>query len=202
MMDNQDIKRELIIEAALKRFAHFGLQKTAMSEIAKDLNMSKALLYYYFPDKIHLYDAALKFIINDSAQSLKTLLKTSERPLESINLFLEQRFEFLKSYENLLDINRFLKNDVPEMLLNSFKYFRDIQVNILADILIEGRDRGQLKLTDPRETASLLIDALAGITKSANTGHRHFALPRKELWESIVERQKKLAAIFLAGLSA
>lgn len=54
-MENQDKKRILIIEAALKRFAHYGLSKTTMTEIAKDISFSKALLYYYFPDKLSLY---------------------------------------------------------------------------------------------------------------------------------------------------
>ena len=59
-MDSQDKKRQLIIDSAIKRFAHFGLSKTTMTEIASDLSMSKALLYYYFPDKISLYSAVLE----------------------------------------------------------------------------------------------------------------------------------------------
>ncbi|HBI89157.1 MAG TPA: TetR/AcrR family transcriptional regulator, partial [Sphingobacterium sp.] len=56
-MGNADVKRIKILEAATRRFAHFGMAKTTMSEIAKDLNFSKALLYYYFPDKNSLYSA-------------------------------------------------------------------------------------------------------------------------------------------------
>lgn len=47
---SQDLKREAIIEAAIKRFAHFGVGKTTMTEIGNDLSLSKASLYYYFPD--------------------------------------------------------------------------------------------------------------------------------------------------------
>jgi TetR/AcrR family transcriptional repressor of mexJK operon len=51
-MGNADVKRIKILEAATRRFAHFGMAKTTMSEIAKDLNFSKALLYYYFRIRI------------------------------------------------------------------------------------------------------------------------------------------------------
>ena len=59
----QDKKREAIIEAAKKRFSHFGVGKTTMNEIADDLSISKASLYYYFPDKLNLYAAVLQTII-------------------------------------------------------------------------------------------------------------------------------------------
>ena len=44
-------KLKLIIEASQKRFGIFGVEKTSMREIADDLKLSKASLYYYFPDK-------------------------------------------------------------------------------------------------------------------------------------------------------
>ena len=44
-------RREHILEAAVRRFAHFGVQKTTMTEIADDLGMSKEALFYYCTDK-------------------------------------------------------------------------------------------------------------------------------------------------------
>lgn len=53
----EDSKVVIILEAARKRFAHFGISKTTMNEIAADIGMSKASLYYYFPDKEKLFVA-------------------------------------------------------------------------------------------------------------------------------------------------
>jgi AcrR family transcriptional regulator len=57
----EDSKVTSIIEAARKRFSHYGLTKTTMNEIAADIGMSKASLYYYFPDSLNrnsrCYDA-------------------------------------------------------------------------------------------------------------------------------------------------
>ena len=53
-------KTEQIIKFAQKRFGQYGFEKTTMNEIASDLNMCKGSLYYYFPDKEHIYLAVAK----------------------------------------------------------------------------------------------------------------------------------------------
>ena len=53
-------KMQQIIDVAQKRFGVYGLEKTSMREIAEDLNLSKASLYYYFPDKESLYRAVVE----------------------------------------------------------------------------------------------------------------------------------------------
>ena len=66
-------KVELIIEASQKRFGLFGIEKTSMREIANDLKLSKASLYYYFPDKESLYKAVVE------KEQIEFISKISER---------------------------------------------------------------------------------------------------------------------------
>src|ERR1700743_2123559 len=72
--DQQDIKREKIIEAAYQQFLHYGYSKTTMNEIAGALSMSKALLYYYFPDKSQLYIAVTRKLAEDYLKTVKEKL--------------------------------------------------------------------------------------------------------------------------------
>jgi AcrR family transcriptional regulator len=46
-----------ILEAAKKRFLHYGYAKTTMAEIAGDCNMSPGNLYRYFPGKLDIAEA-------------------------------------------------------------------------------------------------------------------------------------------------
>src|ERR1700749_4271897 len=69
--DHQDIKREKILEPSHQRFLHYGYSKTTMNEIAGDLSMSKALLYYYFPDKSELYVAVMRKLAADYIESIE-----------------------------------------------------------------------------------------------------------------------------------
>jgi len=48
-------KHAIILDAAQKRFARFGVGKVTMEEISADLGMSKAALYYYFKTKEEIF---------------------------------------------------------------------------------------------------------------------------------------------------
>ncbi|MGY0038729.1 TetR/AcrR family transcriptional regulator [Pedobacter sp. NJ-S-72] len=74
-MAETDKKRELIIEGAIKRFIHFGINKTTMNEIAEDLSVSKPSLYYYFPDKTSLILGVVERIFKDYFDVLYADLK-------------------------------------------------------------------------------------------------------------------------------
>src|SRR5260370_38595218 len=69
--DQQDIKREKILDAVYEKFLHYGYSKTNMNEIAGALSMSKALLYYHFPDKSQLYIAVTRKLANDYLKILE-----------------------------------------------------------------------------------------------------------------------------------
>jgi AcrR family transcriptional regulator len=53
----KDNVRDRIIEAAKKRFSHFGYGKTTMAEIATDCSMSPGNLYRFFPGKLDIAEA-------------------------------------------------------------------------------------------------------------------------------------------------
>src|ERR1700683_157876 len=53
-MGEKDSVRSQIIEAAKKRFSHFGYAKTTMAEIATDCSMSPGNLYRFFPGKLDI----------------------------------------------------------------------------------------------------------------------------------------------------
>jgi TetR/AcrR family transcriptional repressor of mexJK operon len=51
--------RELIIQAAQKRFHQYGYSKVTMEEIAADIQTSKSALYYHFADKNAIFREVL-----------------------------------------------------------------------------------------------------------------------------------------------
>lgn len=54
-----DERRALIIERATALFATHGYEELSMAQIARAAQISKALLYHYFPSKRRLFEAAL-----------------------------------------------------------------------------------------------------------------------------------------------
>src|SRR5271154_3916400 len=93
--DLQDIKKEKILEAANHRFLHFGYSKTTMNEIAGDLSMSKALLYYYFPDKSQLYIAVMRKVADDYMKILENKINTFSDLKEAFVFQINTQHEFI-----------------------------------------------------------------------------------------------------------
>src|SRR5260221_12571908 len=56
-MSEKESIREQIVEAAKKRFSHFGYAKTTMAEVAADCSMSPGHLYRFFPGKLDIAEA-------------------------------------------------------------------------------------------------------------------------------------------------
>ncbi|HEY2069333.1 MAG TPA: TetR/AcrR family transcriptional regulator [Rhizomicrobium sp.] len=56
-MAEKDSVRSQIVDAAKKRFSHFGYAKTTMAEIAADCSMSPGNLYRFFPGKLDIAEA-------------------------------------------------------------------------------------------------------------------------------------------------
>src|SRR4051812_21091433 len=115
----QDQKREAIIRAAQKRFAHFGVSKTTMTEIADDVAMSKASLYYYFPDKLSLYASVIQDIIESEDNEVKSYGVVNE-PGAAILRYLEARTQFVIRNYNVLEYLRHVNKDIPAELKSIF----------------------------------------------------------------------------------
>lgn len=194
-MDNQDKKRELIIDAALKRFAHFGLAKTTMTEIASDISLSKALLYYYFPDKITLYAAVVEHLIEEITLDIKKGMEKIEDSKDALDFYLDKRHDYLKKYYTIFEFIRASSPDIPEQLYQTLLKAKKNEVEQIACAIAKKK---QLSI-DSSEAASLLFDAFVGMRIPIFHSSKTFQID-PEVFENLLQRQKKLGEIFLRGL--
>ncbi|HWK57085.1 MAG TPA: TetR/AcrR family transcriptional regulator [Parapedobacter sp.] len=201
-MINADKKRTQILEAATRRFAHFGLAKTTMAEIAQDLSFSKALLYYYFPDKNALYAAVLEHVINQSFDEMERAVPAITDCHEAMMFVLDKRIEFITQYYNLLEYSISAVQQVPDAMAGVLEDSKDKERSMLANILKKGVDTGQLQVDDLNETADILLFALVGMRFSILKDIKGMLFPTKEEFDRILVLQKKMATVFLNGLKA
>lgn len=200
-MENQDKKRILIIEAALKRFAHYGLSKTTMTEIAKDISFSKALLYYYFPDKLSLYVSTIEHLMQIMSRDLVRSIDKTTTSTEGVLKLLQKRQAYIQKYYNLFESNQFIGNDLPKGLNEKFQRARTFEAIILNSLFSRGIASGELAMEDPKLATNIFIDALSGIHFNILSKDKSI-LPGKEHFKQIFIKEKMFAEIFLAGLQA
>lgn len=197
--DQQDIKREKILEAAYQQFLHYGYSKTTMNEIAGALSMSKALLYYYFPDKSQLYIAVARKLATDYLKVLENNI--AKLTLKKAFVFqIDTHHEFIVHNYNFFDYIRLNEQNLPDTIWEIIDLIRQTEMDLLGGSIKAEAARGKIKPVDnPREIVDLLLDALNGVRVSA-TGYKKNSFPKKEHLDEIHKKRLMLVDIFIKGL--
>ncbi|MCO4294133.1 TetR/AcrR family transcriptional regulator [Solitalea sp. MAHUQ-68] len=192
-----DDKQELIVDAALKRFAHFGPSKTTMNEIADDLRLSKALIYYYFPDKASLLKAVLEKILNTYFLEIECEANHSKTVEKALFNLIAVRHDFFMKFFYNMGLNRnFLegnKNSLDEIAATAIKR----EKKFVAALLERANQTGELKVTNPEEQADLYIDLLKGIRFSFITPGTCSQILDEALLKEINRKSRLLTELFV-----
>ncbi|KEQ30867.1 TetR/AcrR family transcriptional regulator [Pedobacter antarcticus] len=198
-MENQDRKRLLIIDAALKRFAHYGLAKTTMTEIAKDIAFSKALLYYYFPDKLSLYVSVIEHLMHQISRDLVKSVEKTSSAAEGILMLVQKRQAFIQKYYKLIEYTKMMGPELPDELQDKFTRARAFELKIITGLLNKGNASGEFSVADLNFTTEIFVEAISGIHFNI-LNRSKIIYPDKEQFKLIFLKEKRFTEIFLAGL--
>jgi AcrR family transcriptional regulator len=203
MAGQVDNKQDQIIEAALKRFSHFGISKTTMNEIAEDLSISKALLYYYFPDKTSLVLEVGKHILSGLVKEQTSILKNSKDFRSGLNGILDARIDFGKKYfmMHIGDIQSSLDTNDPRFV-SVMNEVKAKELEMISSFINEYKDKGQIKNIDTEETAQVLIDTVTGIWICEIHINNKQLIPTEEQFEKIKQKNKLVTNIFHDGIKS
>lgn len=159
-------KTARIIEVAQKRFGMYGYEKTTMNEIANDLKMCKGSLYYYFPDKEHLYIEVVQKEHDVFLSIVNERLTQIDDPSEMIREYVIIR---LSHFRKLLNLSRFrhdLAHEIHGMLHAKWALYRVDEVKIIKAILERGISKGVFEVENIDETADILLVVYKSLSMS------------------------------------
>ncbi|HET7335421.1 MAG TPA: TetR/AcrR family transcriptional regulator [Rhizomicrobium sp.] len=157
---SKDKVRGQIVEAAKKRFSHFGYSKTTMAEVAGDCCMSPGNLYRFFPGKLDIAEAIATEDYEKHLEHLRKLAVTpgkNERERLHDLLFEELRrtYHKLEKDPRAFEMANVIAHERPEfanwMLANERK--------ILVSLLEEAEQRGEFQCADKELTAEMIQSA-------------------------------------------
>lgn len=198
-MENQDKKRRLIINAALLRFAHYGLAKTTMTDIAKDISFSKALLYYYFPDKLSLYVSVIETLMHTISKDITKSVEKTTNSTEGILMLLQKRQGYIQKYYNLMEFSKIVGPDLPDDLFEKFFQARAFEIKIISALFHNGVSKGEFAIDNIELTTEIFVEALAGIHFNILNKDKVIC-PSQDQFKQIFIKEKIMAKIFLSGL--
>lgn len=201
-MTEPDRKKELILDTAIKLFAHYGIQKTTMNEIADVLSVSQPALYHYFPDKMNLILAVVDRIMSEYLSELKNFLSETHGLKETFFSIIELRKKYLEKYFmlGLSEANNetgLIRDACKPLIKNT----RLQEIEEVANILKSAIKRGQLLEMDSKKMSTLYFETLSGLTMYSLLNPENAKLfPKKEDFEIVLNRHRDFTEIFISGL--
>lgn len=156
MSDNRERPNQ-ILEASLKVFAHYGYKKASMEAIAERLGMTKSNLYFYYRDKVDLYEKTVAFALLRWQTRVQNAIAL-ETDIENKLIVLA-----LKSYEYLSedeDLRALIMNDpaIQSITPTEDRYpsIGLASYNMLKSIIQEGVEARRFRTIDVDQVAGFL----------------------------------------------
>jgi TetR/AcrR family transcriptional regulator len=199
MRAESNVKQEQIMEAAIRRFSHFGIAKTTLTEVADDLTTTKQVLSYYFPDKQSLVNAVIEKLTGDYSSQLKAEMENAGTVEAALLKLTEVKSLFFEKYYMLWS-----QAEQPELTrhkaINNWKQFlTGKEVGLLTRIFNEGVSKGELKPLDASKTGELLLETLYAFSRCVKDKG---ALPDAQAFKEVLSKQREVIKLFYEGLKA
>lgn len=146
--NNSEDRKERILNAAEKAFSVHGFQGATTADIAKNANISKSQLHYYFEGKEDIYLHLLEKIIIAMEESFEDSL-AAEDPKEIIRNYIEKRF--VQAYEKP-EYTKIVSNEIisgAPYILDYLKTHSRKWVEKKSNMIQSWIDNGLLDPIDP-----------------------------------------------------
>jgi AcrR family transcriptional regulator len=156
-----------ILDAASRRFLHYGFAKTTMSEIAGDCNMSTGNLYRYFPSKLDIAETFVRVLraeqialLRDAAGS--PALRAQERLRNVLHAKFKIAYDRFHDRPKAFELATEVLMARPEVAIE----WEAAEGVILDEILQDGAGRAEFPAPAPR-MARLIQDVVYRFTTPA-----------------------------------
>lgn len=145
-----ELKREDIIEAAVKEFKTSGFRATSMDRIAATAQVSKRTVYNHFASKEVLFQAITQELC-DRAMQISEHTYNPEIPVRrQLQTIARQEISLLSSAE-FLDMVKMITSESlasPDLTRANFENFQDTGIGVVKWIIEASKD-GKLAVTNP-----------------------------------------------------
>lgn len=145
--------RDIIMDAAERRFADYGYGKTTMAEIAADCDMSVGNLYRHFKNKEAIVVGNVSRMMEKKLAAGIRAAEGKEDAREALTAFLTARLRIGHAHyagtRHLFEMLQLVNTRHRDLLLD----FENRVVDAMADIIERGVAQDSFHVCDARQTA-------------------------------------------------
>jgi TetR/AcrR family transcriptional regulator len=162
--EQRELKREALLRAAVSAFNRRGFTQTSLDEIAQNLGVTKAALYYYFPTKSALVAACFDRAIKVAHECVAAARREGRDGREKLVLMLRR---YLKIMMGELDECLLLTEEHALTAGDRAKLIeqRDALERELRAVVKEGIRDGSIVPCDPKLAVFVLLGAVHWVSK-------------------------------------
>jgi AcrR family transcriptional regulator len=159
-----DDTRARIVETAEVLFRRLGFAKTAVADIAAELQMSPANVYRFFPSKTAIVQAICQRCLSQVEETAWAIARSKTSAAQRIERLILAILAYHK--ENLLTEQQV--NDIVLVAIehnwDHIRAHKDVLRNVVELILRDGIEAGEFETVDPRTTAELILRSVVVFT--------------------------------------
>ncbi|ERJ59836.1 TetR/AcrR family transcriptional regulator [Sphingobacterium paucimobilis] len=186
-----DKRKEEIVEVALRRFCHYGFNKTTMNEIAEDMKITKANLYYYYQDKSALIRDVISTVADELFGKEEAIVASYTKDLmATLYEILELRASYLSKYYMLhIDENLEWIKGVDMASVIEELYQRDVAAT--KELFSKSVNFGDVRIKDVEEASIAFVEIMKSLGIMYNVQDIVSGIPNKENIRHILDSQKR-----------
>jgi AcrR family transcriptional regulator len=192
-MDEKQATSLRILDAASKRFLHYGYQKTTMNEIARDLTMSTGNLYRFYSSKLDIAEALAIKSENVEFYALENICNCEIAPIEKLRKFafkiFKDTFDHINESKKIYEIAQVIISERPEYANRRLERERKLVVKIIE----EGISSGNFK-------SFASIDDIAYAFQCATMRFRYSFIPQTHDFETLAHELDLVLDLIIDGL--
>lgn len=152
-----------IIDASARRFAEKGFDAT-LNEIARDLGITGAALYYYVNSKDQLLYEIWQRAGANLQKGLEEELSSSDLPLVKLRNTFRRHLDTIISNRAIFEVLILQRSSMPQQGREEFLEAERLYSNTLAQLIAE-IPQEQLRVDEPRLLAMAIIAMLNGVIR-------------------------------------
>lgn len=163
----QGNREEQLLDIARRLFANRGFRATSLRDIAEEAKISKAALYYHFPNKDELYERVVIQSLDALVQMVSADVARANTPTERVLAFIHSSANFLDNHREhwLAGAHAFREAGQTERRGVAL-HLRDTYEKLLRNCVSEGIASGEFRSDlDPAMTTRFLLSALNYVTR-------------------------------------
>jgi AcrR family transcriptional regulator len=158
-VERYDQRRAAMVRTAVHLFNSSGFHSTSVEDIARELGLSKALLYYYFSDKTELLYECYLHALDCTLAAVTEAAERGRTGREKLETYLRLQFKTLAGTDGAAWVLSDLSALAPQQRRHVRKQSRAID-QMLQLFLAEGLADGSISGAEPKITEFFIIGAL------------------------------------------